>query len=140
MNKVIIAGYVGGCEVKRLENGTPVAKMTVATSKSYKDKNDEWQTLTTWHDVVLWRGQAEKAEKIVKKGSFVVVEGELTSRNYDRKVKSPSGEEFTVKSTSVEIVADSFECKETVKSEKAAPADAPVETTHVAPQEEEDLF
>lgn len=144
MNLVILQGYVGGeIETRRLENGTPVAKFSVATSKSYKDKNDEWQTVTTWHTVIAWRSLAEKVEKWAKRGSFVTIQGTISLRDYDRKVKSPGGEEFTVKSTSIEIIADTLDIKEVLKKDaNANTAEVPVaETTHVpAGENEEDLF
>lgn len=86
INKVILIGNLGkDPEVKRLENGTVVAKFSVATNESYKDKNGEWQKLTEWHDVVAWRGSAEYAEKHLKKGSSVYVEGKLTHRRWTDK-------------------------------------------------------
>ncbi|RMG83451.1 MAG: single-stranded DNA-binding protein [Bacteroidetes bacterium] len=83
INKVILIGRLGGDpEVRRLENGTVVAKLNLATSESYKDKNGEWQESTEWHNVVLWRYLAEKAERDFKKGKLVYIEGKLTHRKY----------------------------------------------------------
>ena len=86
LNRVTLIGNLGrDPEVRRLENGTPVAKFPVATNESYKDNNGEWQTLTEWHDVVLWRNNAELAEKFFKKGTLVFVEGKITHRKYTDK-------------------------------------------------------
>ena len=83
VNKVTLIGHLGrDPEVRRLENGAVVAKFSVATNENYKDKNDEWQKLTEWHDVVAWRSLAEQAEKYLKKGSLVYVEGKLTHRKW----------------------------------------------------------
>ncbi len=86
VNKVTLVGRVGrDTEVRRLENGTPVGKFSVATNESYKDNNGEWQELTEWHEVVVWRGSAEYCEKNVKKGDLVYVEGKITHRKYTDK-------------------------------------------------------
>ena len=103
LNKVMLIGRLGrDPEVRFLENGTAVAKLGIATTESYKDKNSgEWKDLTEWHDVVLWRWLAERAEKQLKKGSLVYIEGKLKHRKYQKE-----GEETSRKIT--EIVADSF--------------------------------
>lgn len=86
VNKVILIGNLGrDPEIRYLEGNVAVAKFSVATNESYKDKKGEWQTLTEWHDVVAWRGLAERAEKQLKKGSQVFVEGKLTHRKYQDK-------------------------------------------------------
>jgi len=86
INKVTLIGNLGrDPEVRRLESGAVVAKFSVATNESYKDKNDEWQTQTEWHDVVVWRNLAERAERDLKKGKMVYVEGKLTHRKYQDK-------------------------------------------------------
>lgn len=83
VNKVTLIGNLGkDPEVRRLDNGAVVAKFTVATNENYKDKNDEWQKLTEWHEVVAWRNLAEQAERSLKKGSLVYVEGKLTHRKW----------------------------------------------------------
>ncbi len=86
INKVILIGNLGrDPEVRRLENGAVVAKFSVATNESYKDKNGEWQTQTEWHDVVVWRHLAERAERDLAKGKLVYIEGKLTHRKYKDK-------------------------------------------------------
>ena len=86
VNKVILIGNLGrDPEIRRLENGAVVAKFSVATNESYKDKNGEWQTLTEWHDVVVWRHLAERAERDLAKGKLVYIEGKLTHRKYQDK-------------------------------------------------------
>jgi single-strand DNA-binding protein len=56
----------------------------LATSESYKDKNDAWQTLTEWHNIVAWRNLADRAEKLTK-GTMVYIEGKITHRKYNDK-------------------------------------------------------
>ncbi|MFT5908940.1 MAG: single-strand DNA-binding protein [Paraglaciecola sp.] len=83
VNKVILVGNLGSdAEVRRLESGVAVAKLSVATNESYKDKNGEFQTNTEWHNVVVWRYLAERAEQQCKKGKQVYIEGKLTHRKY----------------------------------------------------------
>lgn len=83
INKVILVGNVGGDpEVRTLESGSKVAKFSVATNENYQDKSGEWQQITEWHNVVAWRGLAERAEKQIKKGSQVYVEGKLNTRKW----------------------------------------------------------
>lgn len=83
VNKVILIGNLGrDPEVRRLENGAVVAKFTIATNESYKDKNGDWQDQTEWHNVVVWRNLAERAEAQLKKGMPVYVEGKLTHRSW----------------------------------------------------------
>ena len=87
VNKVILVGNLGrDPEVRALENGVKVARFSIATTESYKDRNSgERVEHTEWHNVVLWRGLAEVAEKYLKKGSQVYVEGKLQTRNYQDK-------------------------------------------------------
>ncbi len=86
INKVLLIGNLGrDPEIRRLESGTSVAKFSVATNENYRDKAGEWQTITEWHDIVAWRGLAERAERDLKKGGLVYVEGKLTTRKWQDK-------------------------------------------------------
>jgi len=86
INKVILVGNLGkDPEVRYLEGGVAVARFSVATNESYKDKKGEWQTQTEWHDIVVWRALAERAEKQLKKGMQIYLEGKLTHRKYQDK-------------------------------------------------------
>jgi single-strand DNA-binding protein len=83
VNRVILLGNLGrDPEVRTLENGAKVAKFSIATNENYRDKGGEWQTLTEWHDIVLWRSQAERAERDLKKGTAIYLEGKLTHRKW----------------------------------------------------------
>jgi len=87
VNKVILVGNLGkDPEVRHLENGAAVANFSVATTESYKDRNTgERRDQTEWHNVVLWRGLAEVAEKYLKKGSQVYIEGKIRTRSWEDK-------------------------------------------------------
>lgn len=83
INKVTLVGRLGkDPEVRTLDSGTNIAKFSIATDESYKDKSGEWQTITEWHNVILWRDLAERAERSLKKGFLVYLEGKLTSRSW----------------------------------------------------------
>jgi len=86
VNKVILVGNLGrDPEVRHLESGVPVASFSVATSETYNDKNTgERKTITEWHNVVLWRGLAEIAEKYLHKGDQVYIEGKLRTRQWEK--------------------------------------------------------
>jgi single-strand DNA-binding protein len=86
INKVTLVGNIGrDPEVRTLENGTKVGTFSIATTESYKDKNDTWQNLTEWHNIVVWRYLAEKSERELKKGSLAFIEGKITHRKYNDK-------------------------------------------------------
>ena len=83
INKVTLIGNLGGDpEVRHLENGAMVARFSLATNENYKDKDGNWQKVTEWHNVVVWREQAERAEKQLKKGMLVYVEGKISYRKF----------------------------------------------------------
>ncbi len=101
VNKVILVGNLGkDPEIRHLEGGTAVAKFTLATSESYKDKSGQKVEQTEWHNIVVWRGLAEVAEKYLKKGMTIYLEGKLRTRTWDDKDK--------VKHYTTEIVGDTF--------------------------------
>ena len=86
VNKVILIGNLGkDPEVKYTPQGTPVAKVTLATNERFKDKSGNWQDRTEWHNVVLWQRLAEIAGEYLKKGSKVYIEGRLQTHSWDDK-------------------------------------------------------
>lgn len=86
VNKVTLIGNLGkDPEIRNLESGAKVANFSVATNENYKDKNGEWQTITEWHNVVAWRSQADSAERNLKKGGMVYIEGKITTRKWQDK-------------------------------------------------------
>ncbi len=98
VNKVILIGNLGmDPEVHQFETNS-VARFSLATSETYIDKNGERQTTTEWHRVVIWGKQAENAQRYLKKGSKVYVEGKITYSKYTDK--------NNVERTATEIKAD----------------------------------
>ena len=86
VNKVILVGNVGkDPEVRHLEGGVTVARFPLATNESYTDKSGQKVTQTEWHNIVVWRGQAEIVEKYVKTGKLLYIEGKLRTTSYDDK-------------------------------------------------------
>jgi len=86
MNKWIGYGNVGADpDVKTLTSGKIVAKFSLATNKSYTNASGEKITDTSWHNIVLWGKVAETASKYVKKGSSIILEGEISYRTYENK-------------------------------------------------------
>ena len=84
VNKVIIVGNLGrDPEIKYTQSNVPVANFSVATSESWKDKaTGEWQEKTEWHRIVAWRHLAERAEKYLRKGKQVYIEGKIETRKW----------------------------------------------------------
>lgn len=87
VNKVILVGNLGkDPEVRALENGVKVARFSLATSESYTDRQSGQRVdQTEWHNIVIWRGLAEVAEKYLRKGNQVYIEGKLQTRSYQDK-------------------------------------------------------
>jgi len=88
VNKVILVGNLGkDPEVRRMTSGDPVVNLSVATSESWKDKaSGERKEKTEWHRVVIFnKNLAEVAEKYLRKGSKVYVEGQLQTRKWTDK-------------------------------------------------------
>jgi len=85
MNKVILIGNLGqDPDFRMLDSGIALCKLNVATSEFYKDDQGEWKEETEWHRVVLWRNLAETANKFLKKGSKVAIEGRLKTSSYEK--------------------------------------------------------
>jgi len=86
VNKVILVGNLGiEPEIRTLENGTKVARLRVATSESYTNREGVRVENTEWHTVTLWRQLAEIAEKYLEKGKQVYIEGKLQTRSWKDK-------------------------------------------------------
>jgi len=83
---VILIGNLGADpEVRTLTSGAKVARIRIATSESYTNREGERVTNTEWHSVNLWRGLADIAERYLKTGNTVYIEGKLRTRSYDDK-------------------------------------------------------
>lgn len=86
VNKVILLGNLGkDPEVRYLDNGVAVANISLATTENYKNKQGERVSQTEWHNVVFWRGLAEVAEKYLKKGDSIYLEGKIRTRKWEDK-------------------------------------------------------
>lgn len=83
-NKVQLIGNPGADpEVKTLENGNKLVKFSMATNENYKNAKGEKITETQWHNIVVWGKTAEIAEKFVRKGKEIAIEGKLNNRTYE---------------------------------------------------------
>lgn len=84
LNKVTLIGNLGNDpEFQKLEGEVGVAKFSLATTESFKDKNGQSHSTTEWHTIVLWRSLAELAHKYLQKGSLIYLEGKLKTRHYE---------------------------------------------------------
>ena len=85
-NKVSLIGRLGAQpELVTLESGRTLARFSLATNESYKDKKGEWQTITQWHNITAWGKTATLTEKLLTKGQEVIVEGRLVNKSYETK-------------------------------------------------------
>lgn len=83
VNKVILLGNLGkDPEIKYLEGNIAKVSFTMATAEVYKDKAGNRAENTEWHNIVLWRTLAENAEKLLKKGTQIYLEGKIQSRQW----------------------------------------------------------
>ncbi len=101
VNKVILVGRLGrDPDVRYTSAGQPVANFSMATDETYKDRAGERQKRTEWHKIVVWGKQAEIAQKYLKKGSLIYLEGRIQTREYTDRDQN--------KRTSFEIVCNTF--------------------------------
>lgn len=86
INKVILVGNLGkDPEMRKLEGGVTRVNFSLATTEYYKDKEGRRIEQTEWHNVVLWRSVAENAERLLKKGYTIYLEGKLQTRKWQDK-------------------------------------------------------
>ncbi len=142
VNKVILIGNVGADpDIKYLDGGVAVARFSLATTESYKNKNGERVDQTEWHNIVLWRNLAEIAEKYVKKGMRLYIEGRIRNRSWE--------DQSGVKKYMTEIQGDNMQMLSPKQdSGEYAPsrnfgtpasAGAPTQPAAPAPDESDDL-
>jgi len=106
LQKIIVIGKVGrDPEFKMTPSGTAMLKFSVATDKSKKNESGAWDKKTTWWNVIMFKKQAENAERFIKKGSLVYIEGELEIQEYEDKKSSVPG----AKKTWVQIIANNYQ-------------------------------
>ena len=112
LNQLTLIGFIGrNAETKQLPNGIPVTKFSVATTRSWKDDKGEWKDKTQWHNVVAFgQGFAQMSSRLAK-GTHVFVQGELTTREYERTITVPHGKksiEHVIQQLVVELKADTI--------------------------------
>ena len=134
-NQLTIIGFIGkNAETKQLPNGTSVTKFSIATTRSWKDDKGEWKDKTQWHTVVAYgHGFAQLAPRLTK-GAHVFVQGELTTREYDRTVQVPNGKktiEHVIQQLAVELKADTIRLLE--RASNSAASEAPAATNDDVP-------
>jgi single-strand DNA-binding protein len=84
VNKVMLIGNLGkDPELQYLEGNIGVAKFSLATTETFKDRSGKLVSQTEWHTIVLWRGLADLAQKYLHKGSMVYIEGRLKTRSWE---------------------------------------------------------
>lgn len=131
VNKVVLIGNVGkDPDVRYLDNGVAVATFSLATTdRAYTLANGtQVPERTEWHNIVLWRGLAQTAEKYVRKGDKLYIEGKIRSRFYD--------DQNGIKRTVVEIFADNMEMltpRSAAQQQQPGGGNAP--QTQAAPQQ-----
>ena len=134
VNKVILVGNVGkDPEVRYLDNGIAVATITLATSERAYTLNNGTQIpeRTEWHNIVAWRGLAEIAEKYIRKGNQLYVEGKIATRKWEKD---------GIARYTTEIIADSIELlgrkpENTAVQPAGAASQAQVQKPASAPEE-----
>lgn len=85
VNKVILIGNLGkDPEIQNFDKGVKKASFSLATTETYRNRDGQDVEQTEWHNIILWRGLAEVAEKYLKKGSQVYIEGRIRSRSYEK--------------------------------------------------------
>ena len=89
LNKVMLIGNVGkDPEIRYLDGNNPnqgatkVAQFTLATTERYRDRNGELRENTEWHNIVAWRNSADVAEKFIRRGTQLYIEGKLRTRSW----------------------------------------------------------
>jgi single-strand DNA-binding protein len=102
VNKVILVGNLGkDPEMRRLDGGVARVSFSLATTEYYKDKDGNRIEQTEWHNIVMWRTIAESAERILKKGYTIYLEGKIQTRKWQDK----EGQQRTT----TDIVAETFQ-------------------------------
>ena len=117
LNKVMLIGNVGADpEVRYLESQAKVARLRIATTESYTDRNGEKRENTEWHTVTCWRRLADLCEKYVKQGTQLYIAGRLQTREWN--------DQSGAKRYTTEIVADNVQLLGR-RADNQAPAQSP---------------
>lgn len=101
LNKCMLIGNLGkDPDLKMTPSGQPVARFSLATTETWKNQQGEKQSKTEWHNIVVWGKPAETAEKFLRKGKQILVEGRIQYREYT--------DQAGIKKTIAEIRCDNF--------------------------------
>ena len=114
VNKVILLGRLGGDpEIRVSQDGTKIARFSLATGETWKDKTtNEKKERTDWHKVVIFSpGLSEIVEKFLKKGSLIYLEGQIRSRKFT--------DQAGIEKTTTEIVLQGYNCHLTMLDNKS---------------------
>jgi len=104
VNKVILLGNLGSDpEVRHLENGSAVARFSIATSENYTNRGGERVEQTEWHRIELWDNLAKIAEQYLKKGNSVYIEGKIRTENWTDK-EGNQREGKTIRANSMQLL------------------------------------
>jgi len=122
INRVILIGNLGkDPDVITFDNGVKKATFSLATSESYKNKEGNRVDQTEWHNIVMWRGLADIAERFLRKGNQIYLEGKLKTRSYEQDgIKKYITEIFVDNMTMLGSRKDSSENQDTGSSKPAS--------------------
>jgi single-strand DNA-binding protein len=128
INKVILIGNLGrDPEMVTFDNGVKKASFSLATTESYKNKEGNRVDQTEWHNIILWRGLAEIAEKYLRKGSQIYLEGKIRTRSYEQDgMKKYITEIFGDSMTMLGSRRDSSEIPPEIASQPERPVPGPI--------------
>jgi single-strand DNA-binding protein len=119
-NRVSLTGFLGkDAEIKTTRNNASFTVLSLATKRSWKDRETEaWKSETTWHRVIAWGKLGESAANLLK-GAHLQIEGEIRSREYVQKTGGKKSAE--VKKTITEIRATSIAKLDRTKNGESVP-------------------
>jgi len=128
LNKFIASGRIANdLELKYTPKGTPVMRFTLAVDRRYKDDSDQWQSVTSWIDCVVWSKYAEALSSQARKGTAIIVEGRVDTRNWT--------DQNNVNHKSTEVNVDTFHILEWAPRDGQAGGDneVPLPDENMAP-------
>ena len=133
INRVILVGNLGkDPDIMTFDNGVKKASFSLATTESYKNKEGNRVDQTEWHNIIMWRGLADIAERFLNKGSQIYLEGKIRTRSYEQDgIRKYITEIFTDNMTMLGSKRDSSEVPAEVAAqvpEKKANENTDIET------------
>lgn len=121
-------------EVKYLDGNKVVATFTLATNETYKDRNNERQKITDWHNIEMWDELAKLAEKYVRKGKLLLIEGKLKTDKWNDKTSGEPRSRIVVRANSMNFINTGQ------GQQQGQPASsAPTESASMAAEPDDDL-